>query len=365
MCGFSLGTPDFVLSNFPIYMGTTLSTSERDKNSDQKWTICSNCGCIQLIELIPLNELYSENHHAEVIGTMWEEHHNKFAEFVLKSSPTHIVEIGGAHGYLSKVIRKYSNISKYVLVDPDSNSEDDKILYIKGFIEDNLQVIENSDSIVHSHVLEHLYDPRKFFRLIADRMDIGAKMFISFPNIEELIQAGGANSLNFEHTYFLTPIQIEVVFQNYGFKINRRYNFLQHSFFYEIEKSSEIMSNHEIPNINDKSAKYIKMQGDLRKFVINTNQVISNLLIPTYVFGAHIFSQNLLILGLNPSFIQGVIDNAPSKQNQRLYGTELQVFNPKIIAKHNQVNVVLKSSHYQNEIKSQLYSINKNVTIIE
>ena len=365
MCGVSLGTPDFVLSNFPIYMGTTLRPSELDKNYDQKWTICNNCGCIQLIELVPLDELYSENHHAEVIGTMWEDHHNKFAEFILKSSPTHIVEIGGAHGYLSKVIQKYSNISKYVLVDPDSNSEDEEILYIRGFIEDNLQVIEKNDSIIHSHVLEHLYDPRKFFRLIASRMNIGAKMFISFPNIEELIRVGGANSLNFEHTYLLTPIQIEVIFQNHGFKINRKDNFLQHSFFYEIEKSSEIMADYQIPNINEKSTEYIKMQGKLKKFVFNTNQIISNLRIPTFVFGAHIFSQNLIILGLNPSFIQGVIDNAPSKQNQRLYGTELQVFNPNIIAKYNQVNVVLKSSHYQNEIKKQLYSLNKNVMIIE
>jgi hypothetical protein len=301
----------------------------------------------------------------EVIGAIWEQHHNSFAEFILKSKPTRIVEIGGAHGYLSKILRKYSEISKYVLVDPDSNFEDNEVLCIKGFIEDNLQIIEKGDSIIHSHVLEHLYNPVKFFRLISVRMNVGTKMFISFPNIEELISEGGANSLNFEHSYFLTPDQIEVIFQNYGFVIKRKDNFLKHSYFYELEKASDNISNFDIPNIQIKSTKYIEMQEELKKFVLSTNQIISKSSIPTFIFGAHIFSQNLLALGLNHSFIQGVIDNAPSKQNQRLYGTELQVFNPEIIVKYNQVNVVLKASHYQTEIKQQLYSLNSNVIIIE
>ena len=365
ICDDVLGTVDFILENFPIYMGTTLDPIKQDKTYDQKWAICKKCGCIQLFELIPLNELYSENHHQEVVGKLWEQHHNEFAEFILESSPKSIIEIGGAHGFLSKIIRRNTEVLKYVFVEPDSNLNDEGVLHVKGFIEDNLQIITKNDSIIHSHVLEHTYNPREFLYLISGRMGIGAKMFISFPNIIELIRTGGANSLNFEHTYFLTPVQIETLFENYGFIVKRKTSFIKHSYFYEIEKITEQISNSTIQNILQESIRYIQMQSGLRKFVFDTNQIMLNSSFPTFIFGAHVFSQNLLVLGLNASLIQGVIDNSPSKQNQRLYGSELKVFNPSIIADCSQVNVILKTTHYQSEIKEQLISINKNVTIIE
>jgi hypothetical protein len=83
------------------------------------------------------------------------------------------------------------------------------------------------------------------------------------------------------------------------------------------------------------------------------------------LFGANIFSQGLVALGINTSKIKGVLDNSPSKLNQRLYGTDLIVQNPSIIAGDHDVYVVLNASIYQSEIRDQLKSLNKNVVIIE
>jgi hypothetical protein len=83
-----------------------------------------------------------------------------------------------------------------------------------------------------------------------------------------------------------------------------------------------------------------------------------------YLFGAHIFSQYLLAFNLDQNKIEGILDNSSLKIGKRLYGTNLTVFEPKIIANEN-VGVILKVGTYRNEIIEQLKKINPNVTIFE
>jgi len=68
---------------------------------------------------------------------------------------------------------------------------------------------------------------------------------------------------------------------------------------------------------------------------------------------------------LNINKISGVLDNSKGKQNKRLYGTPFLVFDPSIISGGGDIAVVLNASHYQNEIRDQLMSINKDTIIIE
>ena len=83
-----------------------------------------------------------------------------------------------------------------------------------------------------------------------------------------------------------------------------------------------------------------------------------------FLFGAHVFSQYLLSFGLDQSKICGILDNSPLKIGKRLYGTNLSVFDPKIII-DDDVGVILKVGSYRNEIIAQLKTINPNVTIFE
>jgi hypothetical protein len=86
---------------------------------------------------------------------------------------------------------------------------------------------------------------------------------------------------------------------------------------------------------------------------------------PIFLFGAHVFSQSLYAFGLNLQKITGILDNSQAKQGKRLYGTPLLVMNPAIISESHDPIVVLNASHYQNEIKKQLFELNPNVKIIE
>jgi hypothetical protein len=92
ICLNLLENEDLIIKNVPIYMGTVLSTYKEDKKYDQKWVICKKCGCIQLLELIPLVELYSKNHSNEVVGKIWNEHHTSFAQFITSNNPKNLID---------------------------------------------------------------------------------------------------------------------------------------------------------------------------------------------------------------------------------------------------------------------------------
>lgn len=72
--------------NFPIRSGCEISLdNSKDYFEDMKWGV-SKDGLIQLMNLIPLDVLYSNYHNAGSVGNMWENHHKNFAEFIRKKN---------------------------------------------------------------------------------------------------------------------------------------------------------------------------------------------------------------------------------------------------------------------------------------
>jgi hypothetical protein len=184
--------------------------------------------------------------------------------------------------------------------------------------------------------------------------------------MEGLINSGGLNSLNFEHTYLLDPRQAEFFLINLGFSIIKKKKYLDHSYFYQVVKDRNILPGQEtFPNIQKLSQEFLEMVSSLKDFALKANNIIDLQTGPVYLFGAHIFAQSLLFFGLQSMKVSGILDNSVEKQDKRLYGTKLNVYDPSIISKDVCPVVVLNASHYQDEIKQQLLSLNSNVVIIE
>jgi hypothetical protein len=87
---------------------------------DQTWTECADCGCIQLLNLLPPFILYQSNSSTEAVGQVWIDHHDTFANFIAKNAPKRVLEIGAAHGYLAmkltENINRSSLLSKYQIM---------------------------------------------------------------------------------------------------------------------------------------------------------------------------------------------------------------------------------------------------------
>jgi hypothetical protein len=59
---------------------------------------------------------------------------------------------------------------------------------------------------------------------------------------------------------------------------------------------------------------------------------------------------------LREDLIAGILDNDSNKQGKRLYGSQLEVFNPEIIGDVDAPVIILRAGAYNSEIKEQILS---------
>jgi len=348
--------PLYSFKNVPVFMGCVdFSSKEEDICADMDWSICKDTGVIQLTKLIPLEVLYL-NQHNEGCGSVWLEHYESFSKFLQKYKPKNILEIGGAHGFIAQDYLDHVPGTEWTIIEPNPTVIDShSISVIQGWFDENFKLEKEVDAVVHSHVLEHTYEPAEFIKHIAKFIKTGGKHFFSVPNMHEQLTRKYTNCLNFEHTMFITEYLVDYLLDQNGFKILEKEYFKEHSIFYATEKIENGLDANKLKNKYDE---YKKLFSEFityhEELVADLNKQIEKSDLPVYLFGAHIFSQYLIAFGLNTDKIISVLDNGTAKQGKRLYGTKFKVESPKILKEKGPVNIILKAGIYNEEIKRDI-----------
>ena len=346
-------------------MGCVDTPVQDDLTTDMVWDMCRDTGIIQLRGLIPLEILYL-NQHNEGLGKIWQGHYVEFAKFIKKyNDKKNILEIGGAHDWIANNYMGICPDANWTIIEPNpQNISNTKVNLIKGWFDGKFTYNKPVDTIIHSHVFEHVYNPFEFIKHISLFLKCGDKHIFSFPNMLPMLEKKYTSCLNFEHSVFLTEEIADYIIQKAGFKIlGKQYYKDAHSIFYATEKLKDAFVDITLEN---KYFEYKKVFNDFVNYhfdlIDELNQKIKNSNLPIYLFGAHIFSQYLMGFGLKDSKIISLLDNSPTKQGKRLYGTSLKVESPKILAGKGRVNVILKAGVYNDEIKKNiLENINSEV----
>ena len=354
------------LKEYPIFMGCVKQPLKEDLRAEQTWVICRKSGIIQLKKLIPLEILYKEHHNSGAVGATWMDHHQKFSEYILKNNPKNVLEIGGGHGILAKKCLSKIKIP-WTILEPNPNPvEGCEASFLEGFFDDKFKIDSNVDTIIHSHLLEHIYDPIQFFKNLS-RTKTSTKLIFSIPNMNEMLKRKYTNCLNFEHTIFLTEPLVEFLLSSNGFElIEKKYYKEDHSIFFNCIKKNKlkIIKLPENYYLNNKLIfnEYINYHNNL---INNLNYEINKNHSKVFLFGAHIFSQYLLEFGLNSDKIECILDNDKCKQDKRLYGSRLMVKSPGILKKYHKPLIILKAGAYNEEIKEDiLKNINSNAEFL-
>jgi hypothetical protein len=358
----------YTFKNFPVFMGCTTQDLSNDTLSDMSWKISKESGMIQLNPLLPLDVVYSSEHGSGTTGKAWDEHHEAFAQFVNKYNIKNVLEIGGLHGILAQKYFGLKGEAKWTIIEP--NPIVPKLVpvtVITGFFDNNFTSNEKFDAIVHSHLLEHVYNPDEFMNHQSSFMENGDLLLFTLPNMQVMLENNYTNCINFEHTMYLTEPYIEYFLSKHNFElIEKQYFKKDHSIFYCAKKVSnnivtELPSN--LYELNKSTfQKYIKHHID---DINNINEIINKAGIPVYLFGAHVFSQYLISFGLDTSNIVYLLDNDIRKENKRLYGTSLISKSPKILKEIPHALVILRAGVYNEEVKNDiLTNINSNIKFI-
>jgi hypothetical protein len=353
------------LSNFPVFMGCVDEPQSDDLLADSIWEIGASTGLIQLKKLIPLNILYGQSHGSGDVGRIWDDHHRSFASFISKHAPKAVLEIGGGHGRLAKLYEEYDQIP-WTIIEPNPTPiASSNAKWIKGFFDRNFISDSHYDCYVHSHLFEHLYDPCQFMSDLSAYMKDGDKLIFTLPNMQEMLERNYTNCLNFEHTFFVTEPYVEYLMAKYGFDIIGKEYFMEdHSIFYTAVKSLNAVKNELPSNLYQKNKElFLKFIKNHKDMIEGYNDQLKQIEYPIYLFGAHVFAQFLIQMGLDTNKIVSILDNDKNKQGKRLYGSNLFVESPKILENVVSPHIILKAGVYDNEIKSDILE-NINTTAI-
>ena len=330
------------------------------------WEICKDSGCIQLSKLLPIDLVYS-SYHSEALGEVWKIHHKNFTKFISENTSKNILEIGGSNGELAEMFCKNKAHVKWTIIEPNpdknKNFKNSNIDLVEDYVNKNI-LVEKGRDVVHSHVFEHLYDPNKFLEDISEYLEVGGKQILSVPNLKSYLKMKYSNAINFEHTFYFNEEMLEYLFNKYDFKVLKKEYFRDHSIFFVLEKvrnlKKQIIKNFYHENKKD----YLNMLNYYKKLVTEINEITKLNNQPVFLFGAHIFSQFLIYLGINQKNLIGILDNSEYKEGKRLYGTKFNIFKPDYICSFKKPNVIIFAGQYQNEIEKQIGKINENSKII-
>lgn len=354
----------YTLKQFPVFIGCTEKPQSEDVREDMIFDICTESGMIQLRNLLPLDVVYNQ-FHSEALGEVWKAHHKAFAEFIQKFEPNIVLEIGGSSGVIAALVLEKNNSVSWTNIEPNppETMPNPNIKLISSFFDNNFKPEDAYDTVVHSHLLEHLYSPQVALEHIYKILPEGGKHIFTIPNLYEWLKSKFPNTLNFEHTFFLTEAMAEYIISVHGFRVIEKQKFQNHSIFFATEKVKNL-NPLPIPSCYEEYKQLYKNFVTFHEEEVSfLNKKLDAFEGKVYLFGAHIFSQALLQFGLNEKKLTSIIDNSTIKQGKRLYGSGLTVQNPEALRGVGKVAVILRAGVYNQEITQQLLTINPEVNI--
>jgi hypothetical protein len=318
---------DFELLFHDTKYKTTLSLgmySEKQKSYFMPYNvqICKKCYSYQNKYIGNLSIIYNNN-HIDNYGTTKNKKHILFGNFINENENIDgIVEVGSCNGILANHIME-NNKTKYTIIEPSFTGDRTNINIIPDFLE-NIDIDRlNTNSIIMSDVFEHFYNPNDILNKIKKAENI-KYIYLNHPDFDYSIKNNLLINLFCEHTFLIEHQFLFTLFENYGFKLKRRYDFDNHSLFLEFER----IHNNDITNktlINNCLYHDGKIYFDnILKIVNNINNFMNdNPNLKIYIWPSSVHSQTLFTLGLNYTKIEGILDNSPNKIGKYLYGYEL------------------------------------------
>lgn len=270
--------------------------------------VCQSCQTVQTKYLGDLKKIYGNN-HVDSFGLTKQRMIEAFSSFVSQNGKIEgIVEAGTPNADLAHAILEKSKTS-YTIIEPDFQGDRTNMTIVSDFLENvDLNGLK-ANTLVLSHVFEHLYSPLDVLEKIKESSI--QYIFFNHPNFEYYCKKNVYNILNIEHiSYFEEGFLVDLL-KKYGFQQVRREDYEGHSILLEFERcvADESIVPRNKTSVEDTKAYFKKMFQTIDYL----NQEFHNTNKKVYLWPASAHNITLLNMGFNPSILTAFLDNSPSK----------------------------------------------------
>ena len=347
-----------------------VSDDRKIYNHDMTYMNCLRCDCLYIKELIDRNFLYADNHNVDVVGSIWNEHYDKFSSFISDSIPDNslVLEIGDPSAKTSSKCHEKGYIKNWRIVEPNPSPTvvlHDRTEVVNCWSEEYNFNDYDQDALVLSHVFEHLWNPVDFLINASKSSKKGSKLFLSIPNLTYALDSNFLSpaGLCFEHTFYYDDESLIKMVENSGWKVSLVSKFYNQSFFVEAVNEKECHDDFDKKFLINGS-KVLSVVNETKVLIDRINKTIEKTDLPVYLFGGCERTQSLIAFGMKTDKIICVLDNGPAKIGTNLYGTKFTVFDPSIIKGVGECYVICHMGVYTDEIISGLKDINPSIRFI-
>lgn len=326
----------------------------RNTKIDMIFGKCVRCKTIQLTNLADPAVLYETSHNSSVVGETWTTHYSTFATVIKPYVRGAVLDIGDPSFKVGKYFTETSDrippehIGVWTSVDPNCTvKHSQNQVIVSEFFEKALSNLQEVDTIIHSHLFEHVYNPSAFLSQCRTLLREGGYMCFSVPNMEKTETPFAGVFL--EHTFHLSKPLTAYLLAKAGFEIVVQSDYRAHSTFYVVKKSEASCNIESVIEYNESL-----------EFRVPSYEDVSE---PVYLYGSHYNSQIRLAIQPNLKVIS-ILDNDPLKIGSYLDGFAHKVESPAIlVGLSNPIVLVSHCSVYKDEIASQIRALNQSVVI--
>jgi hypothetical protein len=344
-----------------LSLGLSINKNEQSHFMPYNIQICKGCNSVQNKYIGNLSIIYNIN-HIDDYGSTKNKKHTLFGKFITENKNMNgIIEVGSCNGILARNILNDIKM-EYNIIEPSFIGDKTDLNIIPSYFENvDLSTIQ-SNTVIMSDVFEHFYHPIDILEKIKNSKNI-KYIYLNHPDFDYSIKNNIFINLNSEHTFLIEHQFLFALFENNGFRLNRRYDFENFSLFLEFER----IQNDEIvyrDMINKTLYNDTKLYFEnILTLVSNINNFIDNY--PekkVYIWPSSVHSITLFTCGLKYEKLSGILDNSPNKIGKYLYGYNLlcSSFNDILKCEDNDICIIISSA---GSYTKELVIENKNIDI--
>lgn len=193
--------------------------------------VCAECWLLQLADLVPPAELFSDYIYFSSYSDVWVKHAadcaSRYREEFALGADSFVVEIASNDGYL---LRNFADAGiPHLGIEPAENvaavARERNVQTHIDFFTDNLAgdlaSKKSADLILANNVFAHAPDVNDFVAGLKSLLAPEGRAILEFPYAAEMIALGEFDTIYHEHVFYFTLTAIESIFFRHGLRVTR------------------------------------------------------------------------------------------------------------------------------------------------